>query len=312
MKARRRARRTVYATICCVGLSMAIRFAATACVDGATTTEVAYTTSWPSCDMDLVKMIWQGWGITDDSWNPAGITDACNEQLPFAKVMNAISLIEGAPAGIVGAFHQRNDYALESRANQTPYHDDIYMRFIENHGAGVEASSDAGDHTDLDCPIFDYPGTPTPNPLNGNADMLAERAAVIVHENWHHWQAAHGYNHHHLDGPQGSCTAGAGACDRFYPHTPGSALPNGALTDQLGALNVTNVVNNVGLYFHSAYQVMVEFEADIAIWGSSVFMPFAVRQEAQSMANSHLTTNFVNGAGFVVGTPVPFPTYVQR
>lgn len=282
-----------------------------ACTDGATTTEVAFTAAWRPCDQDLVNQFWQGWGLTDDSWNPAGITDACNENLPFAKVMNAIALIGGAPT-VVGIFHQRGDYMLESRANSTPYHDDVYQRFIQDHGAGVEASSDAGDHTDLDCPIFNYPGAPTPSPGNPNAEMLAERSAVLVHEMWHHWQVAHDTDSSHIDGPRGSCTANGAACDWFYPHAPGSPLPDGTLSDQLGSLNKTNVVNGIGLYFHSPYQIMAEFEGDIAIWGSSVFMPFAVRQEAQSVGNVHLSSNFVNAVAFTIGNPVPFPNYVQR
>jgi hypothetical protein len=292
-----------------VGLAMALLAAGIvvqACTDGATTTEVSFTTAWPSCDQDLIKQFWQGWGVTDDSWNPAGILDDCNESLPFAKVMNAIALIGGAPT-VAGIFHQRGDYYLESRATLTPYHADVYLRFIQDHGAGVEAQSDAGDHTDLDCPIFNYPGTPTPSPGNPNAEMLAERSAVLIHEMWHHWQDAHDYDSSHMDGPQGSCTAGAGACDWFYPHAPGSTLPDGTTSDQLGSLNKTNVVNDVGLYFHSPYQIMAEFEGDLANWGSPVFMPFAIRQEAQSVGNVHLSSNFVNGAGFTIGNPVPFP-----
>jgi hypothetical protein len=285
---------------------LAVGIVVHACTDGATTTEVSFTAAWPSCDQDLIKLFWQGWGVTDDSWNPAGISDDCNERLPFAKVMNAIALIGGAPT-VAGIFHQRGDYYLESRANQTPYHADVYLRFIEDHGPGVEAQSDAGDHTDLDCPIFNYPGTPTPNPGNPNAEMLAERSAVLVHEMWHHWQNANGYDSSHMDGPRGSCTAGAGACDWFYPHAPGSRLPDGTTSDQLGSLNKTNVVNGIGLYFHSPYQIMAEFETDVATWGSPVFMPFAIRQEAQNVGNYHLTANFVNGAGFTIGNPVPFP-----
>ena len=64
-----------------------------ACTDGATTTETSFTAAWPSCDQSLIQQFWQGWGVTDDSWNPAGISDDCNESLPFAKVMNAIALI---------------------------------------------------------------------------------------------------------------------------------------------------------------------------------------------------------------------------
>jgi hypothetical protein len=77
--------------------------------------------------------------------------------------------------------------------------------------------------------------------------------------------------------------------------------------DQLGSLNKTNVVNGIGLYFHSPYQIMTEFEGDVANLGSPAFMPFAIRQEAQSVGNVHLTSNFVNRAGFTIGTPVPFP-----
>jgi hypothetical protein len=277
-----------------------------ACIDGATTTEVSVTTAWPSCDQDLIKGFWQGWGVTDDSWNPAGISDDCNESLPFAKVMNAIALIGGAPT-VPGIFHQRGDYYQESRANATPYHDDVYLRFIQDHGSGVEALSDAGSSTDLDCPIFNYPGSPTPSPVNADAEMLAERSAVLVHEMWHHWQDANDFDSSHMDGPRGSCTAGDGACDWFFPHAPGSQIGGGAKSDDLGSLNRNNVQKGVGLYFHSAYQVMTEFESDLAIFGSPVFMPFAIRQEAQSVGNVHLTTNFVNGAGFTIGNPVPFP-----
>jgi len=303
--------RFVFMAAALVGLILAARIVVEACTDGATTTEVSFTKAWRPCDQDLVNAFWQGWGLTDDSWNPAGISDACNESLPFAKVLNAIALIGGAPT-VVGIYHQRGDYYQESRANATPYHDDVYLRFIQDHGAGVEAQSDAGDHTDLDCPIFNYPGVPTPSLNNPDAEMLAERAAVLIHEMWHHWQDAQGMDSSHMDGPRGQCTAGSGACDWYYPHAPGAKLPDGSASDDLGGLRRTNVVNGRGLYFHSPYQVMTEFETDIAIWGSSVFMPFAVRQEAQSVGNVHLTSNFVNGAGYTIGKPDPFPNYVTK
>jgi len=51
---------------------------------------------------------------------------------------------------------------------------------------------------------------------------------------------------------------------------------------------------------------MAEFEGDVAIYGPA-FIPFAIRQEAQNVGNYHLSTNFVNGAGFTIGNPVPFP-----
>jgi hypothetical protein len=60
----------------------------------------------------------------------------------------------------------------------------------------------------------------------------------------------------------------------------------------LRSLIKTNVVNGIGLYFHSPYQVMTEFESDVGIFGSPVFMPLAIRQEVQSVGNVHLTSNF--------------------
>src|SRR5260370_20435641 len=56
-----------------------------ACTDGATTTEVSFTTAWPSCDQDLIKQFWIGWGVTDDSWNPAGISDDCKRKSSLRK-----------------------------------------------------------------------------------------------------------------------------------------------------------------------------------------------------------------------------------
>jgi hypothetical protein len=51
---------------------------------------------------------------------------------------------------------------------------------------------------------------------------------------------------------------------------------------------------------------MTEFEGDVAIWGRPVFMPYAIRLGSQNIGNVHLTSNFVNGAGFTIGTPRPF------
>jgi hypothetical protein len=290
------------AGMCLVGLFLIGGIFALACTGGATTSELAFAGTWPSCDLTMIDMFWQEYAVTDDSWNPAGIDDACNEAKPFAKVMNAIALIEGAPENTVGTFHDRIDYMRESRSTSSAYHDDFYLRFILD-GFTSEASTDPGDHTDLHCPFFD--------PTNG-ASVLGERGAVLVHEAWHHWQDRNDFDTSHMDGPLGKCSAGQGACDWFYPHAPGSLLPDGTHSDQIGSLNKFVVVNDVGMYFHSPYQIMAEFESDIAIWGSSAFMPFSIRQEAQNLGNGHLTQNFVNGAAFFIGVPEPFPDYVQR
>jgi len=63
--------RFVFIATALVALTLAARIVAKACTDGATTTELSFTKAWRHCDQDLVNAFWQGWGLTDDSWNPA-------------------------------------------------------------------------------------------------------------------------------------------------------------------------------------------------------------------------------------------------
>jgi hypothetical protein len=285
-----------------------------ACTDGATTPENAWANTWGPCRQDVINYIYNAWDMTDDSWNPAGKHDDCNEKLPFAKVINAVVLLSNGPHEQLGGFHDTIDYNNEARSTGSPYHGDIYLRFIEN-GGGSEADSEWGrflaeDRTNLHCPIFNYPGTK--NPTQGNAEMVAERASVLVHELWHHSLYAQGFDPSHITGPTGSCTASGAACDNYYWHPPDFKLPDGTLSSQIGNLNRNVIEGGVGVYFHSPYQLMVEFDADMALLGNYFNVPFSVRQEAQSVGNVHLGGNFVNGAPFTIGTPVPFPKYVPR
>jgi hypothetical protein len=289
--------------MCASGLLVTAGIVALACTVGADGSEIAFASSWPSCDQNTVVYFWNAWAVNDDSWDPAGVLDACNEAKPFAKVMNAIALIQGAPENTAGTFHDRLDYVNESRSTSSAYHDDFYIRFIQDGFTSEATSYFPGGRTDLHCPMFD--------PTNGTS-VLAERAAVLVHEAWHHWQNKNGFDTSHFNGPLGECPVAGAACDTFYFHAPGSLLPDGTHSDHVGGLNKASVINDVGLYFHSPYQIMAEFESDIAIWGSSAFIPFSVRLEAQSAGNAHLSQNFSNGAAYSIGVPEPFPNYVNR
>jgi hypothetical protein len=287
---------------------------AEACQDGVTAPEEAWANAWGSCQQNIINYIFNKWDLTDDSWQPAGAQDNCNEALPFAKVINAVVFISNGPHEQLGGFHDTVDYNNESRSTSSAYHGDVYLRFIEN-GGGAEATSewgrfDAEDRTDLHCPIFNFPGNI--NPVNTNAEMLDERASVLVHEMWHHSLYAQGYDPSHFNGPTGNCVASGSACDRYYFHTPDFKLPDGTLSSQIGNLNRNVVVNNVGVYFHSPYQLMVEFDADMALFPNADWVPFAVRLEAQSVGNNHIASNFLNTVPFSIGTPSPFPTYVPR
>jgi hypothetical protein len=276
---------------------------ALACTVGANGSEIAFASSWPSCDLNTVVYFWNAWAVNDDSWNPAGLFDACNEAKPFAKVMNAIALIEGAPENTAGTFHDRLDYVNESRSTSSAYHDNFQIRFIQDGFTSEATTYFPSEYTDLHCPMFD--------PTN-QASVLAERAAVLVHEAWHHWQYKNGFETSHFNGPLGHCSVTGAACDTFYWHAPGSLLPDGTHSDQVGGLNKANVINDVGLYFHSPYQIQAEFESDIALFGSYAFIPFSVRLDAQSVGNIHLLENFSNGISYRIGVPEPFPNYVNR
>ena len=288
---------------------LSIGLTAWACIDGANGPEMAFAKTWGPCRQDIIDFIYQQWDLTDDSWTPAGKQDDCNENLPFAKVINAVVLLSNGPHFQLGGFHDTIDYNDESRSTGSPYHGNFYVRFIEQGSSpNAEADSETGrfaaeDRTNLHCLLFDP---------NSAFEVLANRASVLVHEAWHHWQHANNYSTDHLNGPTGSCTVSGPGCDYYYFHPPDFQLPDGTLSSQIGDLNKTVVQNNVGIYFHSPYQVQIEFDADIALWANTGLVPFAVRLEAQSIGNAVLSSQFANTAAFTIGAPVPFPVYQLR
>jgi len=289
--------------------------AAQACSDGASAAEQTFNATI-NCKLSDVQGMAIDYSALDSSWGPAGFNDACNPSLPFGKLMDAISLIGLAPHFQLGGFHDTIDYMNESRSTKSSYHGDFDLRFIQQGStAAAEADSVTGrflatDYTALHCLVFNNPGGTV---TVANAGVVAERAAVLVHEAWHHWQEAHGFPTNHEQGPAANCTAGGAACDSYFFHSPDSVLPDGSLSSQIGNLAVIIKTESADPdYFHSPYQVMVEFTADIALLGNPDIIPIGVRREAVLVGNFHASSNFLNVVPFVIGTPQPFPPLVPR
>ena len=287
---------------------------ARACIDGASPSETAFAGTFPCQQSDIISIA-NDYAVEDESWVPAGLKDDCNAALPFAKVINAVALIGLGPHFQLGGFHDTIDYLNESRSTRSAYHGDFYLRFVQQGATpNAEADSEVGrfaaeDRTNLHCLIFNQPSG-----AGVSAGFLAERAAVLVHEAWHHWQHAHSISALHYAGPAFNCTAGGASCDYYYYHAPDFQLPDGSLSSQLGKLNVTVIPDpsQTPVYFHSPYQVMVEFSADMANFANPYIVPFVTRVEAQQVGNVHIAQNFLNVVPYTIGVPVPFPKIQQR
>lgn len=221
----------------------------------------------------------------DDSWDPAGESEPWRASLPYGKMINAIYLLAYALRDdYQSQWHSRNDYLSAARAEPNPYHGPFYLRFADGGG---EARADTGrtaarDRTDLHCAVFNFQG-PSDDPAN--------RASVLVHESWHHWQYHKGYEGDHLTG--GDIAAGQEG-DYYYFHRIGD-FDFGVLWQyQLSPL-----------LFHSPYQVQCEFDADLAEF-SFGWVPIVVTQSARYYGNTRLANQFFHRAAYRIGQPRPF------
>jgi hypothetical protein len=113
------------------------------CVDGASLEETTVQNLY-GCWADFYMWAWQAYVLTDDSWDGAGISDACNVSLPFAKVLNSVYLINYALSdNYIPQWHSTEDYASSSRAADNRFHGPFYQRFIENDGS-ADATTTVG------------------------------------------------------------------------------------------------------------------------------------------------------------------------
>jgi len=162
------------------------------CIDGANVEETTVQSLY-GCWRDLYMWAWQAYDLTDTSWVRAGLTDACNVARPFGKVVNAIFLINYALSdNYIPQWHSTEDYSTSSRAEDSRFHGSIYYR-LDDTNASAEAESNAGrflaeDRTNLYCRLFS---------LGSISDAPSNRASVMLHESWHHWQHKHGFSGKH-------------------------------------------------------------------------------------------------------------------
>ena len=221
----------------------------------------------------------------DDSWDPAGEAEPYLSSFPYGKMRNAIYLITYALSdNYQSQWHSRDDYLSTARAMPNVFHGPFYLRFADGRGEATASTGRfaARDRTDMHCAIFNF-GAITDDPVN--------RASVLVHEAWHHWQYHKGYVGDHLTG--GDIDPDVDG-DHYYFHRIND-FDFGVLWQyQLNPL-----------LFHSPYQVQCEFDADIAEF-SFGWVPVIVTQSARTFGNSRLVRQFLKRPAYRIGQPQPF------
>jgi hypothetical protein len=256
------------------------------CIDGASLEERTVFNLY-GCWRDFYLWAWKHYGLTDDSWDGAGLKDACNITLPFAKVLNSAYLIGYALSDNYELqWHSIEDYESSAGAADNRFHGPFYQRFIEYDGS-ANASSELGrfaarDRTNLHCPLFN---------LGAVSDAPTARAGTMLHESWHHWQQKHNFQNSH---PQ--CGSPSHDCDYYYFHKVGDF--------DFGVLHAYDT-NPEHFRFHSPRQVQVEFLADLAEM-SRPEIPTIVTQSARAFGNARLINEFVNVVAYRIGNPRPF------
>ncbi|MET3921622.1 hypothetical protein [Arthrobacter sp. UYEF20] len=262
------------------------------CVDGMGTSDLAMNrlipvpSQWP----EFFAWARAAFDLTDDSWNGAGASEPWRGSLPYGKMINSIFLLAYALRDeYIPQWHARDDYLNAALAADNRYHGPFYTRFINDPNA--EASSDTGrflarDRINFKCGVFDFGRT---------SDTPANRAGVMVHEGWHHWQYKYGWETSHQTG--GAIDPILGEGDWYYRHGSGYF--------DFGTLWGYNTTVTP-IRFHSPYQVHVEYLADLAEFPDTRFIPVAVTDEARSMGNNRLARQFKNTVSYRIGQPRPF------
>lgn len=245
------------------------------------------------CWADFINYQVDVYGIGSGDWGNRGYNDACNPNLEYPKHWNASYLIGyGLLDDYSGSFHGTIDYENTAQRWGTQYHDDLYHtpqdgtsligKFVFHWYHDNEVQSW--------CPLF--------NASFANANP-GSRAGDFMHEGWHGWNVKHGYNTGydtgHFPNPMGgNCTMANANCDYFYFHGVSTYLFGDMWRD-----------NGTASLFHSPNQVQVEFLCDIADF-PQWWVPTSVRQAAAQDANGRSVTRFINGPGYVCGSPRPW------
>jgi hypothetical protein len=220
--------------------------------------------------------------VTNDSWNPWGAFDPNDKERPFGKTLNAIFLIGYALSDNHNLqWHSLEDYESLAAGPANRFHDHKYMRIIKWNGSREASSS--GNRIDLHCPLF---------ASGWISNFPSHRAAVLIHEGWHHWQYKHGFESEHPTG--GACTWSQG--DYYYFHGVGAF--------EFGDLHLYST-NPAAVRFHTPYQIEAEFFADLAELARPS-IPTLVSQTARDHGNILLANAFVNATPYRIGQPRPW------
>jgi hypothetical protein len=235
---------------------------------------------------------YQAYDLRESDWSGRGWNDACNVNLEFPKHWNAAYLVTyGLLDDNDRSFHGTVDYRATGEAAGSNFHSslyhsptdrtDIFGQFIWHLLGSNEVQTS--------CLLY--------NPSVANANP-GSRAGDFMHEGWHAWASKWGWSFGgcsgHRNGPQGACSMNPCGCDYFYFHGIG-AYAFGAMYEN----------NGTASRFHSPNQVQVEFLCDVADLPKA-WVPASVRIAAQTDANQRAAGRFINGPGYVCGSPRPW------
>jgi hypothetical protein len=220
--------------------------------------------------------------VTNDSWQPWGAFDPNDVARPFGKMLNAIFLIGYALSDNHQLqWHALEDYESLASGSNNRFHDHMYLRIILWNGTSEATSS--SDRIDMHCPCFNE---------GSISNFPSHRAAVLLHEGWHHWQYKYDFDSTHPTG--GACTWSQG--DYYYFHGVGAY--------EFGSLHAYDTSPG-HLLFHSPYQIEAEFWADLAELAVPA-VPSLISQTARDHGNILLANAFVNPAPYRIGDPRPW------
>lgn len=250
------------------------------------------------CWQDFFLWQYQEYNFSSGDWGNRGWNDACNDNLEYPKAWNAAYLTTyGLLDNNDQSFHGTIDYRQLAEAPDSNFKDSVYYDATDatNIFGSFTYHWPGDDEITLSCNLFNA------NVLNANP---ASRSGDSMHEGWHGWLTEGNWDNGSAGGhrpctkhPDGTCTNGActiNGCDYFYFHGIG-AYAFGALWQTDGTAN----------RFHSPNQVQVEYLCDVSDQPQP-WVPASVRQVAAADAAQRSAQRFINGPGYICGSPRPW------
>ena len=225
-----------------------------------------------------------------------GWTDGCNQNLEFPKHWSSTFLVTYGLSDSGNQFHGTVDYRATAEGKpennyHTEFEHSIFDELDEGYGKHRPGFGPVDEEVELSCLLFNL--DPTGLEFRGNP---ASRAGDFMHESWPSWMDTWDYDNGDENGhraKQGACQAG-NFCDYFYWHGIG-AFAFGDMWQSDGTSG----------RFHSPNQVQVEYLCDVAD-NFTTWVPKTVRDMAAQDANDRANNRFINGPGYICGSPRPW------